>query len=354
MRIEKRHIAWLAGGVLGLWLLWGLGGVKVFAWWWAPKPVPEATVTQARSALVLAEQATERASEAVAAASVMKSSSSVETAKSAAIAAKEAMEAASSVAAAADALSKDRARDPYTMSELGQTGDLFGGINALFAAGAFAGVLLAAYLQWQTYIQQSEISKLVRDQHIQQSFEPLFFALLQRQISLAGIRVYRANGFPQEDLTVGEVIRELRLSISAGHQEDPADNIAWAKAHYDQFYKLNGNIVGPYIRWLHQIFKLIDKSSLSPGQKIDYASSARALLSSNEVFLLAINGLKFSDTAFGKLIEKYGILKHIGSDNGEDEVMQDFARYAYGPTATMSSEERNDYWEKNPQNKPNN
>ncbi|HYE71578.1 MAG TPA: hypothetical protein VD932_08665 [Aquabacterium sp.] len=55
---------------------------------------------------------------------------------------------------------------------LGQVGDLFGGINALFAALALVGVCFAAFFQWRSF-------QLLLDERTQNAFEPRFFHLLQ-------------------------------------------------------------------------------------------------------------------------------------------------------------------------------
>ena len=91
----------------------------------------------------------------------------------------DAMARAAEVAASAPA--------PTTLQDLGQTGDIFGGVNALFAALAFIGVGVAAYYQreswrlqhasWQMLVDAEERAE--RD-HVRQSFEPLFFELLKR------------------------------------------------------------------------------------------------------------------------------------------------------------------------------
>ena len=57
--------------------------------------------------------------------------------------------------------------------KLGQVGDLFGGANALLSSFAVIGVAIAATFQIRAF-------RLAAKQHVQQSFEPLFFELLKR------------------------------------------------------------------------------------------------------------------------------------------------------------------------------
>jgi hypothetical protein len=59
-----------------------------------------------------------------------------------------------------------------TLARLRQAGDLLGGINALFAALAFAGVAIAAYTQW-------------RSSH-KQAFESAFFNALSLHHTIVG------------------------------------------------------------------------------------------------------------------------------------------------------------------------
>lgn len=81
-----------------------------------------------------------------------------------------------------------------TLGELGQTGDLFGGINALFAALAFTGVALAAIAQHHTLQITKQQLQAQSAQTSLLSFEPLFFRLLELQREMSKRMVLTASG----------------------------------------------------------------------------------------------------------------------------------------------------------------
>lgn len=250
---------------------------------------------------------------------------------------------------------------------LGQVGDLFGGINALFAAFAFSGVAVAAFFQHQTWrlqAEQAELAReqaeLARDQHSRQSFEPLFFKLLDR--------VGRPTLLKPDD--------ELDVKCYYGDEADfnllvqavrrwIAENPAYAAAlhsnepfahgdivpQYETIYYLNQRTLGPYYRALYQVFKLIYFSGLSEKAKVQYANIVRSTLSSDELLFLALNCLTEHGRNFRYLVEEYGLLKHVSQDAEEFTVDQLIVRTFYEPTAYLSHRGRLQHWEKHPEDR---
>ena len=242
---------------------------------------------------------------------------------------------------------------PKDLSELGQIGDLFGGVNALFAAFAFVGVAIAAYYQHSTF-------KLQVEQDVRQSFEPLFFKLLDRHMS-PGALLCR---FTQADANNGEVplgacMTDARRNlmgamVGSAEQGDLKADSEKVASLYAHFYFNNDGVLAPYFRNLYHLFKFIAFSDLPKDEKVRYANIARAGLNKDELLLLAMNGASPDGAEFRPLVEGFGLLKHLWGTSGTTEMTPDrvIAQTYYEVTATMSLSEREAYWAKHPELRP--
>lgn len=226
--------------------------------------------------------------------------------------------------------------EPVDLATLGQAGDLFGGINALFAAFAFAGVALAAFYQYETWKLQAIQTQMTRAEHIQQSFEPLFFKLLERFDSVS--EKSRRIVLNDWEAIVNNGYRAYRCSGAecAPHREEYKHQVVFS---FLQVYEASRMTLAPYFRSLYQIFKFIANSELTPSQKILYANIARANLSEAEVTMLGFNGITSDGADFHHLVEAFGLLKHVK----DPDALEIFRAY-YSPTAFLSSRYRFDYW----------
>jgi hypothetical protein len=230
-----------------------------------------------------------------------------------------------------------------TLEELGQVGDLFGGINALFAALAFSGVAVAAYMQRQEL-------DLAHEQHTRQTFEPLFFQLLTLHKSISeGVRLRINADWPWEDSPfdrrISDASKTLRNEILhhwmaiVAAQEDERRRLLLVS--FDDLYSRNEDELGPYFRSLYHIFKLVHESGLSEKDRIKYANIARALLGTEALFLLLVNCVSRRGKEFLPLVETYGLLKHLRlQENGNASIEAIIVEWFYKPTAIMSAEER--------------
>ena len=205
---------------------------------------------------------------------------------------------------------------PISAEELGQTGDLFGGISALFAALAFLGVAIGAYYQNKTW-------RISERQHIQQSFEPLFFQLisLHRDIAREVLHLEAPVGWasPAGGLSLAGAAEGTKGDISNAWGEivlNHKANIHLVHDGYDELYSLNEGVLGPYFRSLYHVFSLIDRAGLAATEKRQYANIARALLGADALFLLLINCITLRGAGLKGLVEKYGLLKHIKRVDG--------------------------------------
>jgi hypothetical protein len=223
-----------------------------------------------------------------------------------------------------------------SISDLGQTGDLFGGINALFAAFAFAGVALAAFYQYETWKLQAEETQLARTEHAQQSFEPLFFKLLER---LEAVSQPAREIFTSRWVYVVEEAYRLYRTTGAENQTTMHRMPPTLLQTYTEMYEQHQLTLGPYFRSLYHIFKFISNSNLRADEKVLYANIARATLNEAEVAMLGFNCLSGEGRDFIRYVEAYGLLKHV-MNNDARELFNSY----YAHTASMSSRRRSEYW----------
>ncbi len=242
------------------------------------------------------------------------------------------------------------------LNVLGQTGDLFGGVNALFAAFAFAGVALAAYFQYRTNELAQHTLEVTLQAQALASFEPLFFKLLERHDEMyAALRlelrqtIKSSFAGPNEGDPAAlarwlrDQVKERQLiAVGAIHEGTvPTENdFEWLKANFEHLYITNEHVLGPFYRTTYHVFNLIDKSTLSEQEKVRYANIARSAMNRDELLLLMVNCLQPRGASMKFLIERYGLLKHISADSQSNALDVALAKNYFQPNARRSAEDR--------------
>lgn len=256
----------------------------------------------------------------------------------------------------------EREMMPAKLAELGQVGDLFGGINALFAALACAGVFWAGYLQRKALLEAQKAYRDERDANAvdklaitRQQFESSFFQLLalSRDITsridinldaneICREQVDKYNGARALEYMATVVRGEKHYSDSIHTAHDA--NLTILKSTINRFkskvYDRYPSVIGPYFRSLYQIFKLIDNApdSLNERDKNHYANIARGQISEGAVLLLAVNGLSAHGVSFVKYINRYGLLEHMHPEYRQK--FQPLFELIYQPHAFLGSKKR--------------
>lgn len=216
-----------------------------------------------------------------------------------------------------------RAEFPFTSDPnyWGTFGDFFGGtLNPLFGVFTLFGLVITVRLQMETLKVQrkelktsnEELAKSTEALAIQnktmlaQNFEGTFFQMLRRQNELLenikfrpslslGLLSGSRQGFEAVEYILS-VIRKKKDYLNT----------------YLKVYDTDNSSLGPYFRNLYHLLKLIDKNqSLTDEDKADYASLARAQLSSSELSLIFYNCLTEYGQGLKTLVIKYRLLKHI-------------------------------------------
>ncbi|MFT3850906.1 MAG: putative phage abortive infection protein [Propionivibrio sp.] len=236
-----------------------------------------------------------------------------------------------------------------TFTELGQTGDSFGSLNALLTAIAGALVFWAGFMQHQMLKQAREEAQKERANRQIQEFESLFFRLLE----LTATAVERiegpkrkddsSNSLPRHNGTraLDSLARSLFNSVGSrrGDQTDRHGLLAaLVEGYLTRVYDRQPSAFGPYLRLLYQTFKHIAESALSESQQIRYANIARGQISEGAVLLLAVNGLTPTGNKFIPLIEKFGLLEHLHRRYRTE--CQSALGIGYRPRAFLGSKDR--------------
>lgn len=198
-------------------------------------------------------------------------------------------------------------------SERGAFGDQFRAVNALLSGLAFAGLLVAIFLQRRELQLQREELSLTRQE------------LAGQRAELA--RRNQAAELAQFETTFFGLVRELRDQISIIGHGDKSGLAAFEllvnrfqpQAHPDpnkaKYSKIEPRL-GHYFRLLYHCVRFVDCRDFDIEQKALYLGILRAQLSQPELQLICINGLyqAAENQAAEKwkvLIERYGLLKHL-------------------------------------------
>lgn len=239
-------------------------------------------------------------------------------------------------AAGSDAAATERAA---WFTELGQTGDAFGSLNALLTAIAGALVAWAGILQFQSLkearialVHSQEEAAAERKHRQRQEFESLFFQLLQLTSKAAeqieGPRRLKAVGLltpgkgnakeyspgSMGNPGINEFARKVYKMAVASPATGDLDALAQClvRLYVIEVFDRRPSQFGPYFRLLYQTFRHVAESHFdSEAERIRYANIARGQIPEGAVLLLALNGLTEEGYKFVLLIERFGLLEHM-------------------------------------------
>ncbi|MGL6006074.1 putative phage abortive infection protein [Aeromonas sobria] len=189
-------------------------------------------------------------------------------------------------------------------------GDMYGSLNTLFSGLAFSGVIISIFLQSAELKATREEMKAQVVQFEQQTeamqkqvFESSFFSMINLHNTISS-NLRNENKF--EDL--------FRKLVSFTKSPSCVSNNIHEhlRKTYDVFMAVEYSSIGHYFRYVYQIMKFINGSSLNANDKVIYMNILRAQLSNYELMLLFVNCqcYKRSDK-FRKLVEEYGFFEHI-------------------------------------------
>lgn len=258
-----------------------------------------------------------------------------------------------------------------TLEELGQVGDLFGGINALFGALAFIGVACAAYYQRQTFLQQRadsaanktalEESRLVNAALLSNAKHELFISVflrtveeLHKTIDKIHLKIVPSI-FPSSEYTEYSMLErdkglkkiETLLSDMAYEIKRISNRTSrefkTAKSKIDDLYYTtyasNSGTLGPFIRNFYNTFYLIEESGMTYTEQNKYSQIALASIQENILIIIMMNGLTDQGKKLKRIVEKYGLLATFPA-GAKSAAVQEIAQLFYERTAFLEFNDR--------------
>ena len=219
-----------------------------------------------------------------------------------------------------------------------ELGDFIGGITAPFLSMVALALLYMTYKSQKAELQQTRLILTKQTQTLdKQQFETTFFNMLNLHHEIVNsIDLIRKDptlkemmkeeaGLTPESPKQTEYGKDCFRTFYRGFRNeyskvvgDKHNNKLYEykdliNQAYDNYFKRHQSDLGHYFRNLYHIFKLISKSEIE--NKKDYASLARAQLSSHELLMLFYNGLAHQGDKFKPLIEDFHILKNMPFDD---------------------------------------
>lgn len=230
--------------------------------------------------------------------------------------------------------------------DIGQFGDMFGVVNALFSGFAFAGVIYAILLQRQGLeLQREELAATrvelegqkkqlqAQDQTLQkQNFESSFFQLLRFHSEIVNsMQFINQEGQEAEEMYSGrESLSQIlfRLKSISKVAYETAKEIFYLEmlgdsdegrqlllerfnSKYEEFFTEYQSSIGYYFRNLYNVVKFVHEHDFPKKfeAKKAYINLIRAQLSSDELVLLFYNCLSNRGSKFKTLVEEYSLLE---------------------------------------------
>jgi len=207
---------------------------------------------------------------------------------------------------------------------VGQWGDSFGALNALFAAAGFIAVLVTLRQQsTELRRQQGELEAAKADRN-KQRFEEHFFQLLalMRDLrndvtdrryakELQAIRVIDLEGMA----AIKRFADDMENKLGADEERDLSSG-ALAELYTDNVHMRSEAGLGPYFRIVYTILRRIsEEPGLDDTERARFGNMVRSQLTSPEVALIGLNGLTGASRDFGDYIVEFRLLKYLALPN---------------------------------------
>lgn len=234
----------------------------------------------------------------------------------------------------------------------GEFGDMFGAVNSLFSGLAFAGIILAIFLQQQELkLQRKELKQTraeLRGQkeqlaaqvvHLEQkAFDDRFFQLMMLQqetvvstmLTVRGVESRGRSAFKILHHRLENYAERNVLDIDAQYNDEWRTTVL--EPWYMNFYRSEEHHLGHYFRSLYHLFKYVDQSRVDDKRK--YTALIRAQLSHPELVLLFYNCLTLGYTKFKPLAERYELFQNLPVDRLPHRNLVSAYTHAFGSEST--------------------
>lgn len=211
------------------------------------------------------------------------------------------------------------------MATAGQVGDLFGGVNALFAALACVGIFWAGWLQRQQLNDARQAYTDERAASERKDSEAYFFQLLAVVSSMAAGLQFRSpfvhvpssmGGKSGPDWYSADDLVRYALHNFIGQEAAgnfPSDHDGYLVLAEDIGHVIDANRpnLAPFFRVAFQLFVWLDeRQDMPPLKKSAYADIARAQISGGLATLLGLFAVSDEGRYFHDAVQSYGLLEH--------------------------------------------
>ena len=220
----------------------------------------------------------------------------------------------------------------WAPDRIGQWGDAFGGLNALFSALAFVAVLFTLHQQ------QNQIDEAAQDQHLQR-FERTFYELLRLlREAREDVEFRYTDGYDggtrtkeknYDELVTGpEAFKRAQFEIRYWAEVEELHAGRVSSGRLAEIYVTNchdryESTFAPYYRLLYTILSRIKNDlKLEVEEKHRYGNLLRSQLTSHEVGLCCYNGLSAASGSFKELLIEFRIAKYLPEEFGR-RILQD-------------------------------
>lgn len=231
----------------------------------------------------------------------------------------------------------------WKSEQLGQLGDTFGALNALFSALAFVAVLVTLKIQGDALVrQQEQISTAEKNQH-RQRFEDIFFQLLavirenRQDVRFGHSREFRAANPRSRSQTrdghfaFREAYREMRFWVRretrGGRQLDQSE---LAALYANKVHVRYESTLGAYFRLVYETLDRVDRDPhLSADEKNEFGNLVRGQMTSFESVIAGCNALNDFAKDFKRLIIRFRLLKYARTGSVYFELMKHYPEEAF-------------------------
>lgn len=231
--------------------------------------------------------------------------------------------------------------EPYATA--GQIGDLFGGVNALFAALACVGVFWAGWLQRLQLEDARAAYAVERDANNRREDEAFFFNLLPIVKSLGDditfqspfLWIRNANIPRDADGIVQYALSDFLANSKSGGFVGPDEMFDAFEKSLLPVVKKNSASLAVFFRVAFQMFVWLDAQAAAQNPKTSaFADIARSHLSSGFATLLGLFALRESGAYFHDVVIRYGLLEHaIGGALTRQALLYKYPAAAFGSNA---------------------
>jgi hypothetical protein len=232
---------------------------------------------------------------------------------------------------------------PWDGAKVGQWGDAFGGLNALFSALAFVAVLFTLKQQRDDLArQQEQIFAAERNQH-RQRFEDNFFQLLavirenRQDVRFGNSEVYLAanlkakKGSQQGHFAFRRAYREMRFWVrTAGAVGTALDCEQFAALYAGQVHVRYESTLGAYFRLVYETLDRVERDPiLSDKEKDEFGNLVRGQMTSFEAIIAGCNALNDFAKDFKRLVIRFRLLKYARTGDVYNELVKFYPPEAF-------------------------